>query len=76
MLLQKLKILFRRHGINDLKSEETADAGTFYEKELQKQNQKGFRVEKVIKRKDNKIYVKWKYYDNSYHSWIDKKDIV
>ena len=30
----------------------------FYEKELQKTNQKDFRVAKVIKRKDNKIYVK------------------
>ena len=32
--------------------------GAFYEKELQKRNQKGFRMEKVIKRKDDKLYVK------------------
>ena len=37
--------------------------GTFYEKELQKTNQKGFRIEKVIKRKRDKLYVKWKGYD-------------
>ena len=49
---------------------------TFYEKQLQKTNQKDFRVEKVIKRKYNKLYVKWKGYDNSFNSWIDKKDIV
>ena len=46
---------------------------TFYEKELQKTNQIEFRVEKVTKRKDDKLYVKWKGYDNSFNSWIDKK---
>ena len=47
--------------------------GTFYEKELQKLNQNEFRIEKVIKRKDDKLYAKWKGYDNSCSSWIDKK---
>ena len=42
--------------IFDLKKEE--NVGAFYEKELQKINQKEFRVEKVIKRKSNKPYVK------------------
>ena len=60
--------------INDLNGEEIV--GTFYEKELQKTNQKEFRVEKVIKRKGDKLYVKWKGYDSSFNSWIDKKDIV
>ena len=50
--------------------------GRFYEKELQKTNQKEFRVEKVIKRKGHKLYVKWKVYNNSFNSWIDKKDIL
>ena len=50
--------------------------GTFYEKELQKTNQQEFRIEKVLKRKGDKLYVKWKGYDNSFNSWIDKKDIV
>ena len=44
-----------------------------YEKELQKTNQKEFRKKKVIKRKEVKLYVKWKGYDNSFNSWIDKK---
>ena len=57
--------------INDLNGEEIA--GTFYEKELQKTNQEEFRIEKVIKRKGDKICVKWKGYDNSFNSWIDKK---
>ena len=47
--------------------------GTFYEKELQKTNQQEFRIEKVIKRKDGKLYVKRKGYDNSFNSWIDLK---
>ena len=31
---------------------------------------------KQIKRKEDKLYVKWKGYDNSFNSWIDKKDFV
>ena len=60
--------------INDLKGEEIK--GSFYEKELQKTDQKEIRTEKVIKKKGNKLYVKWKYYDNSFNSWIDKKYIL
>ena len=48
----------------------------FMKKKLQKTNQKEFRIEKVIKRKGNKLYVKSKSYDNSLNSWIDKKDLV
>ena len=54
---------------SDLKWEEII--GTFYEKELQKPNQKELKVEKVI-RKGNKLYLK----RNGYNSWIDKKDII
>ena len=57
--------------INDLNGEEII--GTFYEKELQKINQKEFRIEKVLRKKGDKLYVKWKGYDNSFNSWIDKK---
>ena len=57
--------------INDLNGEEIN--GTFYEKELQKTNQKEFIIEKVIERKGDKLYVKWKGYDSSLNSWIDKK---
>ena len=44
--------------LNDLNDEEII--GTFYEKELQATNQQEFRVEKVIKRKDDKLDVEWK----------------
>ena len=60
--------------INDLNGEEII--GTFYEKELQKTNEKEFRIEKVLKRKGNKLYVKWKGYNSSFNSWINKKDLV
>ena len=49
---------------------------TFYEKELQKTNQEEFRIEKVIRRKGDKFYVKWKGYNNSFNSWIDKASLV
>ena len=29
----------------------------------------------MIKKKGNKLYVKWKEYDNPFNSWIDKKDV-
>ena len=34
------------------------DEKSFYEKELQKTDQEEFRIEKVIKRKRNKLYLK------------------
>ena len=60
--------------ISDLNGEKII--GTFYEKELQKTNQKEFRIEKVLKKKGDKLYVKWKGYDNSFSSWINKNDLV
>ena len=52
--------------INNLNGEEII--GAFYEKELQKINQQEFRIEKVIKKKRNKLYVKWKRYGSSFNS--------
>ena len=48
--------------VNDLNGEEII--GTFYENELQKTNQKEFRIEKVLKKIGDKLYFKWKGYDN------------
>ena len=50
--------------------------GSFYEKELQKTNQKEFRIEKVLKRKGDTLYFKWKGYNNSFNSWINKNDLI
>ena len=57
--------------INDLDGKEIT--GTFYKKELQKTSQEEFRIAEVIGRKGDKLYVKWKGYDNSFNSWIDKE---
>ena len=74
-VISKIKITVPwTYTINDLNSEEII--GSFYQKELQKTNQKEFRIEKVIKRKGDKLYVKWIGYNNSYNSWIDKKDLI
>ena len=58
--------------ISDLNGEPFT--GSFYEKELQKTSQEKFRIENIIK-KDDKLYVKWKEYDNSFNSWINKTDL-
>ena len=50
--------------------------GSFYEKKLQKTNRREFRIEKALKRKGDKLSVKWKGYDNRFNSCIDKKDLV
>ena len=60
--------------ISDSNGKEIAE--DFYEKELQKTNQKEFRIKKVIKNKGKKLYIKWKGYNNSFNSWIDKKDLI
>ena len=60
--------------INDLSGK--GITGSFYEKELQKNSQKEFRIEKILKIKSDKLYVKWKGYDNRFNSWIDKKDLI
>ena len=60
--------------INDLNGEEIVE--TFYEKKLQKTNQKQFGIEKVLKKKGDNLYVKWKGHDNSFNCWINKKDLV
>ena len=57
--------------INDLKGEETV--GTLYKEELEKTNQKSFRNEKLIKKEDNNLYIKWKGYNDLFNSWIVKK---
>ena len=51
--------------VSDLKGEEVT-----------KNKIKEFRVQKVIKRKGDKLYVRWKGHDNSLNNWIDKKDMV
>ena len=58
--------------IGNFNSEETI--GTFLRKRITKIKSK--RVTRVIKKKDNKLYVGWKSYNSSFNSWTDKKDII
>ena len=45
--------------------------GVFYVEELQKaRHPEVFLIEKVMKRKGNKEFVKWLGFDKSYNSWI------
>ena len=52
--------------------------GIFYEKELQKsKNTTGeYIIEKILKTKGNKIFVKWRGYSNNFNSWIDKNSVT
>ena len=60
--------------VSELNGEEITER--FKEKELQKASQEKFRIQKVLKRKGDKLYVKWKRYDNRFNSWVDKKDLI
>ena len=74
-LVSKIKdIVWWTYAISDLNGEPIT--GSFYEKELQKTNQKEFRIEKVLKRKGDEIYIKWKGYDSRFNSWINKKCLI
>ena len=50
--------------------------GTFNKQELQKTNLTLYVIEKIIKIKNDKLFVKWRRYNNSFNSWIDKKDVI
>ena len=47
-----------------------------FEKKLQDVTQRESRIEKVIKKRGNKLCVKWKGFDNSFNSSVIKKDII
>ena len=49
--------------------------GTFYKQDLQKvrvSDNDIFRVEKIVKRKGNKLLVQWKGWPQKYNSWIER----
>lgn len=51
--------------------------GGFYEQELQKAKHPDiYLVEKVLRRKGNKVLVKWMGFDKSHNSWISKTNIA
>jgi hypothetical protein len=61
------------YKIKDLNGEEIK--GTFYEQEMQKSTQDTFRIERVLKTKGDKLFVKWMGYSEKFNSWVDKKDV-
>ena len=52
--------------------------GQFCEKELQltKNTTGEYIIEKILKTNKNNIYVKWRGYDNSFNSWINKNTVT
>ena len=74
-IITRIKITVpRTYVISDLNEEEVF--GMFHKKKLQKTNQKLFRIEKLVHRKGDKLYVKWKGYDNPFNSWTNNNDMV
>ena len=67
--LAKLKMQF--HVISNLNGGKID--GTFYENELQKENKKEFRIEKIIKREGDQLYLKWKGQGNLFNSLMTLK---
>ena len=49
--------------------------GTFYREELQKTDQNIYRIEKIIRKRQDKALVKWKGYPDKLNSWIPLKDL-
>ena len=73
-IITKIKdTVSRTYVISDLNGESIT--GSFYEKETHKTIQEKLGIEKVLKRRGDKLYVKWKRYNNSFNSWINKKTL-
>lgn len=63
------------YHLNDTSGEEIK--GTFYEQEMQKTKFPDiYLVEKVLRKKRDKVYVKWLGFDSSHNSWVNKKNVV
>ena len=59
--------------------DDTPIKGTFYEEDLQKVQASDddlFRIEKVLRRKKDRVLVRWQGWPPKYDSWIHKKDLV
>ena len=56
--------------------QDKAIAGSFYEYELAKVRYSDiYLVEKILKKRGNKLFVKWLGFDDSHNSWIDKSSL-
>ncbi|XP_022174124.1 uncharacterized protein LOC111036422 [Myzus persicae] len=51
-------------------------AGCFYSEEIYKTNfPNEYLIEKIIRKKQNQMYVKWLGFDNTHNSWINTRDV-
>ena len=51
--------------------------GIFYQQELQKSKNDGiYIIEKILRKKGNKYYVKWRNYSSDFNNWIHKDEII
>lgn len=64
------------YRVKDLQGNEIK--GSIYEAEMTKYNKKDdvYKIEKIIRKKGNKYFVKWLGYPDEFNSWVDKKDLV
>ena len=64
------------YKLKDMNNEITE--GSFYDKKVQntKNTTDGYIIEKIIKTKNNKLFVRWRGYNDSFNSWIDKDNII
>ena len=60
--------------ISDLNGEQLWEV--FMKKNCKRLMKKNLELKKILKTKGNKLYVKWKGYNNYFNSWIDKKDLI
>lgn len=50
--------------------------GTFYREELQKTKHPDvYLIEKILKKRGGKVYVKWLGFDSTHNSWVSKEDL-
>ena len=49
--------------------------GNFYEQDLQLSAQEIFRIERVLRKKKNQVFVKWKGHGDAFNSWIPLTDL-
>ncbi|GFT84276.1 chromo domain-containing protein [Trichonephila clavipes] len=62
------------YRIKDLNGKEIK--GTFYEQELVRYDKKVYKIEKILKKKGNRLFVKWLGYSDDFNSWIDQSHIL